>query len=60
MYKRQVYALAGFGIAAFGIQQLSLSTGQFAPAMATVAVSNPFISVLLGVLLFQEKLTRPF
>ncbi len=56
----EVYALAGFGIAAFGIQQLSLSTGQFAPAMATVAVSNPFISVLLGVLLFQEKLTRPF
>ncbi|MBK8294334.1 MAG: DMT family transporter [Solirubrobacterales bacterium] len=53
------YMLVGFGLAAFGIQQLSLSTGQFAPAMAAVAVSNPAISVLLGVLLFQERLTRP-
>jgi drug/metabolite transporter (DMT)-like permease len=55
----EVYLLAGFGIAAFGIQQLSLSTGQFAPAMAAVAVSNPAISVILGIVLFQEALTRP-
>lgn len=53
------YLLVGFGLAAFGIQQLSLSTGQFAPAMAAVAVSNPAISVILGALLFEEKLTRP-
>lgn len=55
----EAYALLGFGLAAFGIQQLSLSTGQLAPAMAAVAVSNPAISVILGVLLFQEALTRP-
>ena len=55
----EFYGLAGFGLVAFGIQQLSLSTGQFAPAMASVAVANPAISVILGVLLFQESLTRP-
>ena len=56
----EVYGLIGFGLAAFVIQQLSLATGQFAPAMAAVAVANPFISVLLGALLFEERLTRPF
>lgn len=56
----EVYGLFGFGLAAFGIQQLSLSTGQFAPAMAAVAVANPAISVLLGILLFEESLTRPW
>ncbi len=55
----EAYALLGFGLAAFGIQQLSLSTGQFAPAMAAVAVANPVISVILGIVLFQESLTRP-
>ncbi len=55
----EFYALVGIGLVAFVIQQLSLSTGQFAPAMAAVAVSNPAISVILGVLLFQESLTRP-
>ena len=55
----EAYALVGIGLVAFGVQQLSLSTGQFAPAMAAVAVSNPAISVVLGVLLFQESLTRP-
>ena len=28
--------------------------------MAAVAVSNPAISVILGILLFEESLTRPF
>ncbi len=55
----EFYCLVGIGVVAFAIQQLSLSTGQFAPAMAAVAVSNPAISVILGVLLFQESLTRP-
>ncbi len=55
----EAYALVGIGLVAFGVQQLSLSTGQFAPAMAAVAVSNPAISVILGVVLFQESLTRP-
>lgn len=41
------------------IQQLALATGQLAPAMAAISVSNPFISVILGAALFQERLTRP-
>jgi hypothetical protein len=49
----------GFGFIAFVIQQLSLGTGQLAPAMAAVSVANPAISVILGILLFQERLTRP-
>jgi drug/metabolite transporter (DMT)-like permease len=51
--------LVGFGFVAFLIQQLSLATGQLAPAMAAVSVSNPAVSVVLGILLYQEKLTRP-
>jgi drug/metabolite transporter (DMT)-like permease len=55
----RTWALLIFGFAAFVIQQLSLATGQLAPAMAAVSVCNPAISVVLGMLLFQERLTRP-
>jgi drug/metabolite transporter (DMT)-like permease len=55
----QTWALLGFGFVAFVIQQLSLATGQLAPAMAAVSVANPAVSVVLGILLFEEKLTRP-
>ena len=53
------WRLLGFGFAAFLLPQLSLATGQLAPATAAVSVSNPAISVLLRILLFQERLTRP-
>jgi drug/metabolite transporter (DMT)-like permease len=53
------WALLALGFAGFLIQQLSLATGQLAPAMAAVSVSNPAVSVLLGILLYQERLTRP-
>jgi drug/metabolite transporter (DMT)-like permease len=53
------WALLGFGFIAFVIQQMSLATGQLAPAMAAVSVSNPAVSVILGIALFEEKLTRP-
>ncbi len=56
----EVYGLLGFGLLAFVVQQLSLATGQLAPAMAGVSVANPAISVILGVVLFDERLTRPF
>jgi drug/metabolite transporter (DMT)-like permease len=56
----EVYGLLGFGFLAFVVQQLSLATGQLAPAMAAVSVCNPIISVLLGVALFDERLTRPW
>jgi drug/metabolite transporter (DMT)-like permease len=55
----RTWALLGFGFIAFVIQQLSLATGQLAPAMAAVSVSNPAVSVILGILLFEERLTRP-
>jgi drug/metabolite transporter (DMT)-like permease len=55
----RTWALLGFGGIAFVIQQLSLATGQLAPAMAAVSVSNPAVSVILGILLFEERLTRP-
>jgi drug/metabolite transporter (DMT)-like permease len=55
----RTWALLGFGFVAFLIQQLSLATGQLAPAMAAVSVSNPAVSVILGIVLFEERLTRP-
>jgi len=55
----QTWALLGFGFVAFVIQQLSLATGQLAPAMAAVSVANPAVSVILGIVLFEERLTRP-
>jgi drug/metabolite transporter (DMT)-like permease len=55
----RTWALLGFGFVAFLIQQLSLATGQLAPAMAAVSVSNPGVSVVLGIVVFDERLTRP-
>jgi drug/metabolite transporter (DMT)-like permease len=55
----QTWALLGFGFIAFVVQQLSLATGQLAPAMAAVSVANPAVSVILGIALFDERLTRP-
>ena len=55
----RTWALLGFGFAGFVIQQLSLATGQLAPAMAAVSVTNPAVSVLLGIVLYEERLTRP-
>jgi drug/metabolite transporter (DMT)-like permease len=55
----RTWALLGFGFAAILFQQLSLATGQLAPAMAAQSVANPAVSVLLGILLFEERLTRP-
>jgi drug/metabolite transporter (DMT)-like permease len=55
----RTWALLGFGFVAFLIQQMSLATGQLAPAVAAVSVSNPAISVVLGIALYEERLTRP-
>jgi drug/metabolite transporter (DMT)-like permease len=53
------YAMAATGIAAFVLQQVSLSSGFLATSVATVSVSNPVVSVTLGVLIFDERLSRP-
>ena len=55
----RTWALLGFGFIAFIIQQLSLATGQLAPAVAAVSVANPVVSVMLGIILYDERLTRP-
>jgi drug/metabolite transporter (DMT)-like permease len=55
----ETWALLGFGFIAFVIQQMSLASGQLAPAMAAVSVANPAVSVILGILLFDERLTSP-
>ncbi len=55
----ECYALAVAGLLGFVIQQVSLGTGRLAPAVATVSVANPVVSVLIGILLLDERLSRP-
>ncbi len=53
------YALAVAGVLGFVIQQVSLGTGKLAPSVATVSVANPVVGVLLGIVLLDERLSRP-
>lgn len=53
------YALAVAGVLGFVLQQVSLGTGKLAPSVATVSVANPVVGILLGVLLLDERLSRP-
>jgi drug/metabolite transporter (DMT)-like permease len=46
------------GIIGFVFQQLSLSTGRLVPSVAAVSVANPVVSVLLGALVLQERLSK--
>jgi drug/metabolite transporter (DMT)-like permease len=55
----EFYAMAIAGIAAFVLQQVSLSSGFLATSVATVSTTNPIVSVLIGTLLFDERLARP-
>jgi drug/metabolite transporter (DMT)-like permease len=55
----EFYGMAITGVAAFILQQISLSAGFLATSVATVSVSNPIVSVVLGVFLFDERLSRP-
>jgi len=55
----QCYALAVAGVLGFVLQQVSLGTGKLAPSVATVSVANPVVSVLLGIAIFDERLSRP-
>jgi drug/metabolite transporter (DMT)-like permease len=55
----QPYALAIAGIIGFVLQQISLGTGKLAPSVATVSVANPVVGILLGILLLEERLSRP-
>jgi drug/metabolite transporter (DMT)-like permease len=53
------YVLAVAGVLGFVLQQVSLGTGRLAPSVATVSVANPIVSILLGVVLLEERLSRP-
>lgn len=55
----ELYAMAATGVVAFVVQQVSLSSGFLATSVATVSVANPIVSVLIGTLLFDERLSRP-
>ena len=55
----ECYALAIAGILGFVLQQVSLGTGRLAPSVATVSVANPVVGILIGILLLDERLSRP-
>lgn len=55
----EFYAFALAGITAFLVQQVSLATGRLAASVATVSVCNPLVSILIGTLLLQERLSEP-
>jgi drug/metabolite transporter (DMT)-like permease len=55
----EFYAFAGAGILAFVVQQVSLATGKLATSVATVAVCNPLVSIVIGTLLLDERLAEP-
>jgi drug/metabolite transporter (DMT)-like permease len=55
----ECYALAVAGVGGFVLQQVSLGTGRLAPSVATVSVANPIVGILIGILLFDERLARP-
>jgi drug/metabolite transporter (DMT)-like permease len=51
-----VYALVVVGYASMTLSQASLQTGALAPAVATQMVLDPVASLLLGILVFGERL----
>lgn len=55
----QFWGMAIAGIVAFVVQQVSLREGFLATSVATVSVSNPIISVIIGIVLFEETLSDP-
>ena len=55
----ECYVLAVAGVGGFVLQQVSLGTGRLAPSVATVSVANPLVGILLGIVLLDERLSRP-
>jgi drug/metabolite transporter (DMT)-like permease len=54
----EVYALIAIGWVSMSLNEAALQTGELAPALATATVLDPVVSLILGVTLFQESLTR--
>jgi drug/metabolite transporter (DMT)-like permease len=55
----ECYALAVAGVLGFVLQQVSLGTGRLAPSVATVSVANPIVGILIGIILLDERFSRP-
>ena len=55
----EFYGMALAGIIAFVLQQVSLGVGFLATSVATVSVTNPIVSVTIGALILEERLSRP-
>jgi uncharacterized membrane protein len=54
-----VYVLVVAGLLGIVFQQIALQTARLAPAVATGAVANPLVGVLLGIVLLEERLAPP-
>jgi uncharacterized membrane protein len=54
-----VYVLGIAGLLGVLLQQVALQTGRLAPAVATGSVASLLVSVLLGVVLLEERLAPP-
>ncbi len=55
----EFYAFAAAGILAFVVQQISLATGELASSVATVSVCNPIVSIIIGIIVLEERLADP-
>ena len=55
----EFWVMAIGGLGGFYIQQISLATGKLVTSVATVSVTNPVVSVMLGVLVLEERLDQP-
>jgi drug/metabolite transporter (DMT)-like permease len=54
-----VYVVGIAGLLGVVFQQVALQTARLAPAVATGSVANPLVSVLLGIVLLEERLAPP-
>ncbi len=52
----ELWVMLVAGGVGFVLQQISLSSGQLVISVTTVSVANPVISVMLGVLILEERL----
>lgn len=52
----ELYALVGIGYVSMTLNQLALNTGALAATIATSTASDPIVSVLLGLVVYDESL----
>ena len=52
----QLYALAVIGLGSFLIMQAAFQVGPFAASQSTLILVNPFVSIVVGAVLYGESL----